>query len=61
MPDTTVAIKKWPPTNCQACLSTNIEHVYDEGNEGTTDWAFCRDCKAEQIFWFQNVDGPAKA
>lgn len=53
-----VAVKVWPPLNCQACLAPAVEHVYHEEHEGTTDWAYCRECKAEQIVWFQNADEP---
>jgi hypothetical protein len=51
-----VGIKIWPPKQCQACLSTDIEHVYHEEHEGATDWAYCRTCNAYQEYWFENVD-----
>jgi hypothetical protein len=49
-------IKVWPPKQCQCCLSTEIEHVFREEHEGTTDWAYCRICNANQVYWFENVN-----
>ena len=56
----TVPVKVWPPKWCQACSSPNVVHVFHEEHEGTTDWAYCGACKAEQVYWFQNVDEPSE-
>lgn len=46
----------WPPKQCQACLSTNIYYKLDESHEGESEWCWCKDCKANQIYWFENVE-----
>lgn len=54
----TIPVKVWPPKSCQACSSSDVYYKLDESHEGTAEWCWCNACKADQVYWFQNVEEP---